>query len=170
MSDLVGDVSHLHRTVVPFSAVHVVQGHNPHGSFLITDCTGFSALSNARASVKIVSDSLTVKVVSPGGADKVVSGAVAIIPDTATNPTSVAHVLSIGGHAYVEHSVYNSAGPVPVRFAAEAAHQIKPTPLVGSPPKVVFALSVLGGDTNTTSTLVLQGSIEVDGIGFTRTW
>ncbi|KAE8238394.1 hypothetical protein A4X09_0g7110 [Tilletia walkeri] len=170
MSDLVGDTTHLHRTTVPFSASHKIVGHEIHGSFLLSDATGFSSVASSRASVKIVSDSLSCKIIGPAAADKAVSTAVAILPETASNPTAFEHILSIGGFAYLEHSVYNSPGSVPVAFAAEAAHQIKPKPLVGSPPKVVYYHRVLGGDGKSVSHLVVQGLLEVDGVGFVKSW
>lgn len=171
MSDLIGDTAHLHRNVVSFSAVHSFHGAAERGSFLLTDCSGFNSLANSRASVRIVSTSLTAKVIGPSSADRATSGVVAVIPaDEPARPNSRAQMLSIGGHAYVEHSVYCAPTPVSLRFSADVAHQIKPKPLVGSAPRILYDVKILGGDTKDETCIVISGDIEVDGIGFVKSW
>merc|ERR1712110_915909 len=101
----------------------------------------------SRAKVEIVSDSLTVKVIGPASADKAVTLCVAVVPSSSeVCPTTDAQVLTIGGAAYAQHSVYIGVQDVPLRFAAEASHLIKPRPLIGSLPKVVYTFNLIGGD------------------------
>jgi hypothetical protein len=55
-------------------------------------------------------------------------------------------------------------------FAAEAAHQIKPEPVVGSAPEVVFYYQITGGTATDTALLRISGRVEVSGVSFVQTW
>lgn len=171
MSDLVGDTQHLHNRSIEFSAVHTVTGNQLHGSFNLAESPGFAKLAGSHASVKIVSESLACDIIGPASASVASTGAIAVIPVTAPhNPDTVAKVLSIGGSVYCVHSLYQAPIQQPVRFAAETAHQIKPKPLVGSAPKVVYALELEGASATSRILIRIRGVIEVDGTGFIQPW
>jgi hypothetical protein len=171
MSDLVGDTAHLHRRTIPFKIAYTLSGAEGHGHFAIPTANGFKQLAASRASVRIVSDSLRCQVLGPASPSVALEAYVAIVPkDLESWPTKPAQLLTIGGSCYCQHSIYSPSRTVPIEFSAEAAHQIKPTPLVGSAPEVVYYFQAVGGETTTTSYLCLSGLIEVDGIGFTQTW
>jgi len=171
MSDVLGDTTHLHQHRIDFNAVHTIVGASSHGSFCLVDSSGLRHLLSSRASVKIVSQSLTCQVIGPASADKAVSIHVAVIPATATgHPTSEAQILTIGGSAYAQHSLYVGALAVPLAFSTEVAHQIKPAPVVGEPPLVVYVCTITGGTNSDKAYLRISGTIEVDGIGYVQPW
>jgi len=171
MSNLIGDTSNLHTTRIPFHAVHELVGIFGSGHFPLLDCNGIKHLVSARATVRIVSDQLSCQVIGPAAADKAVTVHVAVIPSTAPAwPTTAAHLLTIGGSAFTQHSLYVGASATPLAFTQEVAHQIKPRPLVGSPPEVVYYFSVTGGVATTVSYLRISGILEVDGVGYVQPW
>lgn len=168
---VIGDVSQLHQNRIAFNAVRSITGSSVHGHFALSSAAGFAHLASARASVRIVSDTLRCQIIGPAAADKAVSAYVAVIPSTAPAfPTTAQHILTIGGSAFVQHSLYVGAKTEPLSFSQEVAHTIKPTPLVGSPPEVVFFVEVTGGANTDVSTLRISGHLEVDGIGYVQPW
>jgi hypothetical protein len=171
MSDLVGDISHLTRTRVPFNAVKVLSGPNGAGHFLLTEAEGLRQIIVGRASVKLVSDSLQLQVVGPPEPDKAANAAAAVIPAGSPSwPTTFNQILTIGGSAIVQHSAYVPASTAPLSFAVEVAHQIEPKPQVGKEPTIVYCYNVAGAEPTTESLLIVKGVVEVEGIGFLRTW
>lgn len=173
MSEVIGDTSALHVNTIPFNAVHTLTGAHGSFAFKLQEASGFKHLLVARASAKIVSESLTVQVIGPASAAKAVSAHVAVIPfssDAADLPTTPAHVLTIGGSAFVQHSLYVVALPAPLSFTQEVAHQIKPAPILGGPPMVVGHYTVTGGVNTDTVFVRVSGILSVDGIGFVRPW
>lgn len=171
MSDLIGDTRPLTQDIVPFNIVRVLTGPSGSGHFAIPTAQGFKQLASCRASVKIISDTLRCQILGPASASVAPECYVAILPDSVRSwPTAPEEILTIGGSAYCQHSVYSPSRAVPIRFAAEAAHQIKPTPVVGEEPHVAYSYNVVGGDDETKCFLRLSGEMRVDGIGFTQTW
>jgi len=171
MSDLIGDTSQLHSTRIPFNAIHTVVGHEQHGSFLLSEAVGFIHVIDSRATVKIVSSSLLCQVLGAPSADTAVSAYIAIIPASfQPTPSSSDHILTIGGSAFCQHSLYVPPTLVPLAFSQDVAHQLKPVPLLGSPPRVAYAVQVVGGTTQSRSTIRISGVIEVDGVGFVQSW
>lgn len=173
MSDLIGDTSQLKSTVIGFNAVHEATGASGSGRFALLECLGVKHLLSPRAFVRIVSDSLTCQVIGPATASAAVTAHIAVIPsavEAGDLPTQPRQILTIGGSAFVQHSLYIGAPKAELKFSEGVAHQIKPTPLVGDPPAVVYHYTVTGGGTNSVVHFKISGSIEVDGVGFTRTW
>lgn len=173
MGDLIGDSAFLHQNRVPFHAVYSARGASGSGSFLLTTAAGVKHLLSARASVKVVSDKLTCQVIGPAAADKAVEAFVAVVPATAADgelPTTIEEIMTIGGSSYLQHSLYVPSTIVPLSFAQEVAHQIKPSPLIGEPPLVVFAYNVTGGVPGSIVRFRISGVLEVDGIGFAKSW
>lgn len=171
MSDVLGDTSHLHQHRIAFNAVHTLVGPSGHGAFSLVDAPGLRHLLSSRASVKIVSSGLTCQVIGPPAADKAVSVHVAIVPSTApSHPKSEAQILTIGGSTFTQHSLYVGAVSSPLAFSPEVAHQIKPRPLVGESPLVVFVFTITGGTKDDKANLRVSGEIEVDGIGYVQPW
>jgi len=114
---------------------------------------------------------LICKVVGPASATKAVSCHVAVLPAGLSEwPTSPAAILTIGGSAFVQHSLFVAPTSVPIRFASEAAHQLKPTPLFGKPPVIVYHSTITGGQATDTAYICVSGLLEVDGIGFVKSW
>lgn len=172
MSEVVGDTSHLHDNTVPFSAVITLTGASNHFAVPLTRAEGFKHLLTARASVRIVSGSLTCKAVGPASASKAVTVLAAIVPVNEDNiyPQTPVQVLTVGGHAFVQHSLYVTPTPTRIDFAPEVAHQIKPTPLVGSPPCVAGHFTVTGGAASDITYFTVSGLLSVDGVGFAKSW
>lgn len=175
MSELLGDTSELHSSVVPFHAVSTARGASGSGSFKLMSALGVRHLVSARASVKINSDNLTCQVIGPAAADKAVEAFLAVIPASAASddlelPTTKAHIMTIGGSAYLQHSLYVPSSIAPLSFAPEVAHQIKPQPLFGEPPLIVYSYTVTGGNKDTEIIFRVSGSLTVDGVGFARSW
>jgi len=173
VSDVIGDTEYLRAKTIPFNAVHVVKGDSGSGYVALTNCLGFKHLLPPYAKVTILSDSLTCQVIGPVAADKAITAHVAVIPDQEKDfgwPTTPAAILTIGGSALVQHSLYVGARTAPISFANEAAHQIKPDPIVGNTPVVVYTFTVTGGAKTDVSYIKLSGLVEVAGIGFVKTW
>jgi hypothetical protein len=170
MSEFVGDSAHIADDIVTFSCVKALKGANGHGHFSLSKAKGFAEIVACRGVARIVSDTLSVQVIGPPASDKATAVYVAVIPEVSTYPTDIEEILSIGGSAYVEHSLYSGSRPVSLKFAAEAAHQIKPTPLIGSPPTVVFYFDIIGGDSSSNAFLKISGQVNVRGTGFVKTW
>jgi hypothetical protein len=172
MSEIIGDTQHLHRNTVPFRVVHTLPGAGGSSQFLLFDHSTIVKLSSSYASVRIVEESLSVQIVAPPAADKAISVHVAAIPDKTDLgvPTTAAHILSIAGSAYLEASLYSGHTPTQLQFAIECAHQVKPSPVIGYPPKVCVAWTLQGGESSSVSHLVLSGTLSVDGVGFVQTW
>lgn len=168
---IIGDTSHLTATLVPFNAVYKVTGKKTSGHFRLTECLGFASLLRARASVRIVSSSLTVQVIGPARADKSVNAYVAIVPASLDSwPTTSTGILTIGGSTFVQHSLYIAPTPSSLLFNPEVAHQIKPTPVIGQQPEVVYLVEVIGGEDRDESLLRISGQIDISGVGFVPTW
>jgi hypothetical protein len=171
MADVIGDLSHLRLTRIAFNAVHEVSGAEGSGHFSLLSAKGVKHLIGARALVKIVSDSLTCQVIGPASADKAVSAHIAVIPSTSSDwPSTASEVLTIGGSAFIQHSLYVGALAAPLQFTQEVAHQIKPAPVVGSPPEVVYQFTITGGSASSKAYLRISGVLEVDGVGFVASW
>lgn len=172
MSEVVGDTSYLHNNTVPFSAVLTLTGASGCFSADLVTAVGFSHLLSARASVNIVPGSLLCKVVGPASASKAATVIAAIVPVSKDNiyPETPEDVLTIGGHAFVQHSLYVTPAPTTIDFAPEVAHQLKPTPLVGLPPCIVGHYTLTGGTSTDKSYFTLTGRLAVDGVGFTKSW
>lgn len=171
MSELLGDTSDLHTNRIPFSAVITTTGAASSGHVLLSALSGFSHLLPSRAAVKIVSDSLLCRVVGPASATKAVSCHVAVLPGNCSEwPSTPAEILTIGGSAFVQHSLFVAPSSAPLRFAPEVAHQLKPPPVYGQPPCVVYHSTITGGAATDTAYICVSGVIEVDGIGFVKSW
>lgn len=172
MSEIIGDTQHLHRNTIPFSVVHTLTGDRGSSQFLLFDHATIVKLSSAYASVRIVEESLSIKIVAPPAADKAISVHVAAIPNKTTigNPTTAVHILSIAGSAYLEASLYSGNSPAQLQFTTECAHQIKPSPVVGYPPKICVVWNLQGGEATSASYLTISGTLAVDGVGFIQTW
>nr|QQG34643.1 HP3 [Sesame deltaflexivirus 1] len=170
MSELLGETKSLRTQTVDFNAVHTILGPASSGHFLLSECAGLKQLLPARAVVEVVSESLSVQVVGPASASKAVSAHVAVIPANAPEPTTEAQVLTISGSAFVQHSLYVGAVPAQLRFASEVAHQLKPTPVFGQLPKVVYHCTVTGGATGDKTFLRLSGTVTVEGVGYVSPW
>jgi hypothetical protein len=171
MSEVIGDTRELHQNTINFNAVHTVSGASGFGHFRLETCSGLQHLLNARASVRIVSSSLTCQVIGPVSAAKAVSAHIAVIPSNATAwPTTAAQILTIGGSAFVQHSLYVGAPTAPLQFSQEAAHQLKPSPVLGSAPEIVFQYTITGGTDADSAYLRISGVLAVDGIGFVTPW
>lgn len=172
MSEVVGDTGYLHANTVPFSAVITLTGASGHFSADLVTAVGFSHLLSARASVKIVPGTLLCKAVGPASASKAVTVIAAIVPVNSEGiyPKTPVDVLTIGGHAFVQHSLYVTPVPTKIDFAPEVAHQIKPKPLVGEPPCLVGHYTVTGGTSTDQTYFTLAGQLTVDGVGFAKSW
>lgn len=172
MSEVIGDISHLHSNTVPFSAVFELIGSSGSFAHPLVKAEGFKHLLVARASVRVVDGTLTCKVVGPISASKAVSVLVAIVPHNEDNlyPTTARQVLTVGGNAFVQHSVYVKPEAVAVEFAPEVAHQLKPKPVVGELPCVVGHFTITGGTSTDIAYLTVAGRLAVDGVGFAQSW
>jgi hypothetical protein len=170
MAQFAGDTADITRETIHFCCIHELKGDKGHGSFSIADNKGFQAIAACRGVVQIVDDSLTCQVIGPPAADKATAVHVAIVPTLTSYPTKPSEVASIGGSAYCEHSIYAGSRTATIAFAAEAAHQIKPTPVVGRPPVVCFYFNIVGADTTTVALLKVSGTVRVTGTGFVKTW
>lgn len=172
-SDIIGDVSQLRQTTINFHAVETIVGSTVSGSFDLVDATGFKHLISARAIAKLLSDSLRCQVIGPSAPDKAVTAYVAILPDSLDDddlPTTASEILTVGGSAFTQHSLYVGSQVTPLGFAQEVSHQLKPAPHVGSLPKVVYHINVIGGDDSSESYLRLSGQLLVEGVGFVKSW
>jgi hypothetical protein len=170
-SQVIGDQSILTRTIVPFNAVHTVVGSRVSGHFSLSSATGFKQIIRSRAHVVVISSSLTCQVVGPATADKTINAFIGVVPSTLANfPTTSTAVLSIGGSAFATHALIVGAKPVSLVFAPEVAHQIKPQPLIGEAPEIVYFVDVIGGASTDSSIVRVSGSVEVEGVGFVPTW
>jgi hypothetical protein len=171
MAEIIGDTSHLTQTRVPFNAVHRVSGASRSGHFSLVECAGVASLIRSRAQVRIASESLRCQVVGPAAADQATVLHVAIVPSTCNSwPSSDTDILTIGGSAFCQHSLFVAPAAVPLSFSPEVAHQIKPAPLVGSAPEVVYQLTIVGGAEGSRAHIKISGELEVSGIGFIATW
>jgi hypothetical protein len=170
-SEVLGNVGELHVTTINFNAVHTVTGGSGAGFFDLAECTGLKHLLSARASAKIVSNSLTCQVIGPASAAKAVSAHLGVIPTScASTPTTAEEVMTIGGSAFVQHSLYVGAQSANLLFSQEVSHQLKPTVVIGSPPRVVFHYTVTGGASTDIVHFRISGVLTVDGIGFVVPW
>nr|QYF50209.1 MAG: hypothetical protein [Sichuan deltaflexi-like virus 3] len=170
---LIGDTAQLHQTRIAFNAVITVTGPSGYHHEPLASATGFVQLVGARASVRVVSETLVCQVIGPASANRSVDAFVCVLPASlpaASFPTTAAQILTVGGSAFCQHSIYVGSTPVPLAFAQEVAHQLKPAPLVGSPPEVCFYYNVAGGGANDTVHLRVSGLLEVDGVGFVQSW
>lgn len=171
MSELLGDTRDLHTSRVAFRAVITVTGSSASGHVPLTSLPGFRHLLSARASARIVSETLTCQVIGPASATKAVSCHVAVLPATCQVwPSSPPEILTIGGCAFVQHSLFVAPSVAPLAFAPEVAHQLKPTPVFGQPPEVVYHCTITGGAATDSAYICIIGDIEVDGIGFVQSW
>lgn len=171
--DVIGDVAQLRQTLVNFNAVETVIGASVSGSFDLDDATGFSHLVAVRALARIQSDSLRCQVIGPSAPDKAIVAYVAVLPDTASDsniPTEPADILTVGGSIFTQHSLYVGSQVTPVGFSQDVAHQVKPRPHVGSPPKIVYHIDVIGGDDTSVTFLRISGQLVVEGVGFVKSW
>jgi len=170
MAQFAGDTAGITDEVIAFSCVKQVTGESGAGSFDIASNRGFASIAACRGVVEIVGDSLTCQVIGPPSSQQATAVHLAIVPELTSYPTTAAEVMSIGGSAYCEHSVYAGSRLSPISFAAEAAHQIKPKPIVGLPPQVVYYFDIIGADASTKAYIKVSGRVKVSGTGFVKTW
>jgi len=171
MSEVIGDTAQLYEQRIAFSAVHSITGASGHGHFDLKNCVGLKAYIGPYARVKIVEETLQVALIGPASATKALTGAVAIVPDTIdSGPTTRVGVLTIGGAALVVHSVYEAPQPVPIQFASQVTNVLKPKPLIGDLPRVVYHYELAGGTAADSIIIRLSGHVEVSGVGFISTW
>lgn len=171
MSDVIGDVSHLTDTVIEFSAVHTCIGSSGNGSFALSESKGFKHLVDPRASAKILGDTVRFQVVGPADPTHATTAYACVIPATAPAiPRTPGEILTVGGAAFSQHSLFVTPTPVALGFSQEVAHVIKPEPLVGRPPKVVYYYSVSGGTKDSVVHVLITGKLSVSGIGFVQSW
>lgn len=171
MSSIVGDTTELNQTRIAFNAVHTVTGAEGHGHFHLTAARGFSHLTSARASVRLLPGSLKCQVIGPAAPDKAVDAYIAVLPASAPEwPSQAAEILTIGGSAFTQHSLYVGAQVTDLGFSQDVAHQLKPLPLVGHPPVIVYCYNVTGGTARSVAHLRVSGFLEVSGIGYVQPW
>jgi len=170
-SDVIGDVAELKETLVPFSSVTKVTGTSGAGSFPLASSPGLVKLLAAHGTGRIVEDSLQCRIIGPVGADQAASAVIAVIPSTCSPlPDSISKLLTVPGHAFVKSSVYVPETLQALSFAVGAAHQLKPIPLVGDPPLVVYHYTILGGSQKSEAYIVISGRVSVEGVGFVPAW
>lgn len=172
MSEVIGDTQHLHNNTIPFRVVRSLTGPHGSGAFVLFDDSAFAKLVNPYAAVAVVEQSLSTRVFSPPAPDKAITCHVATIPDRPglVSPKTTADILTIAGSAYLESSLYSGNNSSALPFSIECAHQVKPKPVVGLPPRVVYSWVLQGGDATSVSNLVIEGTLRVDGAGFQQTW
>lgn len=171
MTDVIGDTSDLHARTVRFQAVHSVTGPTPTGAFKLIDASGFKQFLAGRASAKLLTETLTVRVIGPASASIAVTAHIAIIPASIERlPTTGAELMTIAGSAFCQHSLYLGSPPVPLGFPPGVAHTLIPEPVVGELPQVVYSIIVTGGAAASTCLIQLSGSVALDGVGFVETW
>lgn len=170
-SEIIGDVTHLHRNRVPFSAVHTATGSCGDGDFLISEARGFRQLVVSRAYVRIDPASLQCQVIGPASATIAVTAHIAVIPSAHRDlPDSAPDLLTIAGGAFVQHSLFTGSEVRPLGFAVEVSHVLKPKPVIGTEPRVVFHYTASGASATSQVHIKISGFLEVDGIGFVQTW
>lgn len=178
MSDhqsIIGDTSILTRKVLPFNAVHSITLSTTSttvvGHATLSSMNGFRQLIRSKAHVTIRSSSLRCQVVADVDATKTAHATLGVIPSTETTfPSSASDILTIGGSSICSHSLVVGSVPVPLGFGVEVAHQIKPQPIVGEAPEVVYSVSLLGGAAGDVVIIRVSGEVEVEGAGFVSTW
>jgi len=171
MSDALGDPSFLSRDEVPFAAVIEVKTASSHGSLSLVAARGLSQFLPAYASVRIVDNSLTASIFGPASSTTATTVALALVPSTVTtHPREARDILTIGGSAYLQSSAYTTPSSVPLLFPAEVNHQLKPTPVIGALPVLVYHVHVEGGDDHSVTLIQVRGKLKLSGVGFIPTW
>jgi len=125
----------------------------------------------SRASVKIDQSSIQCQVIGPASPTIAITAHIAVIPSAHDDlPETEQAILTIAGGAFVQHSLFTGSEVRPLGFAVETSHVIKPKPVVGTEPRVVFHYTASGGTANSKVHIKVKGLLEVDGIGFVQTW
>lgn len=175
--DLLGDVAELTATRVKFNIAFTVEGTSGHVAQDFANLAGLKPFLTARAFARIVGDSLLVSVTGSVTSTRSIDAHVCVIPrghapaaGTTAYPETAAHVASVPGSCFVQHSVTSASSPVPLGFPDGVTGQLKPLPVWGVPPTLVVVHEVLGGSATSKATIKISGVLEVGGIGFVQTW
>jgi len=175
--NLLGDVSELTATRVKFNIAFTVEDTEGHVAHDFSTLPGLQPFLAARAFAKIVEDSLSVSVTGSVTSTRSIDAHICVIPSghvaakgTTDYPQTAAHVASVPGSCFVQHSVTSASSPVPLSFPDGVTGQLKPLPVWGVPPTLVVVHEILGGSAKSTATIKISGVLEVGGIGFVQTW
>lgn len=170
METLLGDASELTRTQVSVSGVLSLQGPSAKGSVLLTELPGIKQYLKGRSLARIVSE-LKVSIHAAVGADKAAHAFVCLIPGPWEEiPGSGSDILKVAGSVIIQSSLYDTSGPVTLGYPAGVVPQLKPSTLLGEPPRIVYCLSAPGADASTHTELRFTGELQLQGIGFVQTW
>jgi hypothetical protein len=175
--NLLGDVAELTATRVKFNIAFTVEGAAGHVAKDFATLEGLRPYLTARAFARIVGDSLSVSVSGSVTSTRSIDAHLCVIPrghvaaeNTTAYPQTAAHVASVPGSCFVQHSVTSASAPVPLGFPDGITGQLKPPPVWGVPPTLVVVHEILGGSATSTATIKISGVLEVGGIGFVQTW
>lgn len=170
MSEVVGDVSELHKNSISARAVIRLEG--PSGAFhlALSKAQGFNKYFESHAKVSIVGP-LKVSVTGPVTSTIAIRAVVAVIPDKYTDfPTEEGQIHQLQGATTVLHSLLVPVSKPVVAFGNETTEQLKPRTLVDYPPVVVGHFTVAGGNATTVSHLVVEATLALSGVAHHKTW
>jgi len=169
--NLLGNISELSSTRVPFNIALTVSGVSGHSRHSFDALAGLRQFLVGRAYACIVTDSLQLKVTGSVTQTRSIDVHACIIPsDFATYPQTAQAVTSVPGSAFAQHSVTASGPPATLSFPDGVTGQLKPSPVWGELPSLVVVHEILGGTQQSTATIKVSGVLEVGGIGFVQTW
>jgi len=165
-----GETKVLHDNRVSVTCVEVLIGVSGVGFIDLIKHPSVVHYLSSRASVKITSAPITVEIIAPASSDKGAQLSVGIIPSGQGTPTLHHQILQIPGSVVLQHSTFTGVKPSVVVPAAEVTYQLKPKPYFGYTPVVVYHFDTLGADTQTECHLRVHFQLEVDGVGFHKSW
>jgi len=170
MSEAVGENTALHTTRTSFKIQLVCQGANNSGHFRVSTRKELQRYIGSRSMAKIVGP-LTVSIKGPAAPDRATTGTVTITPhDLPAWPRSIHEVRQSPESVDVTSSLYLEQQAKSVVFHPAINTQIKPDPVVGRHPAIVYAYAVTGGAKEDIVTIEVDGVLELSGIDYVSPW
>jgi len=170
MSDVLGDVSELHKRTIVATATHRVTGSSGSFHFRLSGASGIGKYFDSHASVAITGP-VTVHISGPASATVSATADVAVVPDKYDSwPTEQQQVVQLQGSVSVQHSLLVPPSTTAVQFGNETATLLKPRTLVDYPPVVVGWYEIAGGTASSTAIIVVRVPLTVDGVAHHCTW
>jgi len=170
MSEVLGDTSWLHSTSADVKIAVSATGLKGHGKFRLSECPEVLKYTASRALARI-SGPIIVDVRGSATASTSTQACVVIAPsDLPSYPTDVESVAKAPLSQDSVSSLYLSHKSSSLGFHPAINTVLKPAPLTGRHPAIVYAYRIEGGNANSSVRIEVSFRLELNGVDYVSPW
>jgi len=170
MTEAIGDSAWLHSTRAAFKVTVQRTGVSHTGHFSLASCPEIEVYTKSRALARLAGP-LKVSVKGPASPSKATEATVVVAPtDNSAWPTGRLETAQAPHSVDLSSSLYLNQQFLDLHFHESINYQLKPLPLVGRQPEIVWSYDVTGGATTDSVSIEISGVLELSGVDYVSPW